>query len=57
MKKKDADKIAEAFKRLHCDHEWIDEGQYAEGHSEHYYQCRKCGKHRIDIPYDMKGGV
>ena len=43
-----------------CDTNWCRakaEGQYAEGHSEHYYQCRKCGKHRIDIPYDMKGGM
>lgn len=23
---------------------WIDDGQYAEGHSEHVYRCSECGK-------------
>ena len=27
--------------------EWIDEGQYAEGHSEHAYSCKNCGYHII----------
>lgn len=30
--------------------EWIDEGQYAEGHSEHAYHCKKCGYHIIELP-------
>lgn len=30
--------------------EWIDEGQYAEGHSEHAYFCKKCGYHIIELP-------
>lgn len=50
--------------------EWIDEGQYAEGHSEHAYRCKKCGYHIIEKPNmifenrfckycgaDMRGGV
>lgn len=27
--------------------EWIDEGQYTEGHSEHAYYCSQCEKHYI----------
>ena len=30
--------------------EWIDEGQYAEGHSEHAYICKKCGYQIIENP-------
>lgn len=30
--------------------EWIDEGQYAEGHSEHAYTCKKCGYQIIELP-------
>lgn len=30
--------------------EWIDEGQYAEGYSEHAYACKKCGYHIIENP-------
>ena len=30
--------------------EWIDEGQYAEGHSEHAYTCKKCGYQIIEKP-------
>lgn len=30
--------------------EWIDEGQYAEGHDEHAYRCKKCGYHIIEKP-------
>lgn len=30
--------------------EWIDEGQYAEGHSEHAYICKKCGYQIIANP-------
>lgn len=30
--------------------EWIDEGQYAEGHSEHAYSCKNCGYHIIELP-------
>ena len=26
---------------------WIDEGQYAEGHSEHAYRCSECEEHYI----------
>lgn len=26
---------------------WIDEGQYAEGHSEHAYYCSQCEEHYI----------
>jgi hypothetical protein len=26
---------------------WIDEGWYAEGHSEHAYRCSECDKHYI----------
>ena len=26
---------------------WIDEGFYAEGHSEHAYRCSKCDEHYI----------
>lgn len=26
---------------------WIDEGEYAEGHSEHAYYCSQCEKHYI----------
>ena len=26
---------------------WIDEGQYADGHSEHAYRCSKCEEHLI----------
>ena len=26
---------------------WIDDGQYAEGHSEHAYRCSKCDEHYI----------
>lgn len=32
--------------------EWIDEGQYAEGHSEHYYRCSECGGHIIELRVD-----
>lgn len=30
--------------------EWIDEGQYAEGHSEHAYLCKNCGYQIIELP-------
>ena len=30
--------------------EWVDEGQYAEGHSEHAYICKKCGYQIIENP-------
>lgn len=30
--------------------EWIDEGQYAEGHSEHAYICKNCGYQIIENP-------
>ena len=30
--------------------EWIDERQYAEGHSEHAYICKKCGYQIIKNP-------
>ncbi len=26
---------------------WIDDGQYAEGHSEHAYRCSECGENYI----------
>jgi len=26
---------------------WIDDGFYAEGHSEHAYRCSECGEHYI----------
>lgn len=29
---------------------WIDEGQYAEGHSHHAYRCSECGQHIIELP-------
>jgi len=29
---------------------WIDEGQYAEGHSHHAYRCSECGQHIIEFP-------
>lgn len=32
--------------------EWIDEGQYAEGHSEHFYRCSECGGHIIELRTD-----
>lgn len=32
--------------------EWIGEGQYAEGHSEHYYRCSECGGHIIKLRVD-----
>jgi len=32
--------------------DWIDEGQYAEGHSEHYYRCSECGGHIIALRVD-----
>lgn len=32
--------------------EWVDEGQYAEGHNEHYYRCSECGGHIIKIRVD-----
>lgn len=28
--------------------EWIDEGQYAEGHGHHAYHCKNCGYHIIE---------
>ena len=32
---------------------WINEGQYAEGHSERWYRCSECGGHIIEmIPDD-----
>ena len=30
--------------------EWIDEGQYAEGHSEHAYFCKNCNYEIIEKP-------
>ncbi|MCQ2319245.1 MAG: hypothetical protein MJZ90_10060 [Bacteroidales bacterium] len=30
--------------------EWIDEGLYADYHSEHAYRCKKCGWHIIESP-------
>ena len=27
--------------------EWIDEGFYADGHSQHAYRCSECGEHYI----------
>lgn len=30
--------------------EWIDEGQYADYHSEHAYMCTNCGRHIIESP-------
>lgn len=30
--------------------EWIDEGQYVEGHSEHAYICKNCGYQIIENP-------
>lgn len=30
--------------------EWIDEGQYAESHSEHAYICKNCGYQIIKNP-------
>lgn len=29
---------------------WIDEGQYAEGHTEHAYLCKNCGYQIIENP-------
>lgn len=50
--------------------EWIDEGQYAEGHSEHAYICKECGYQIVEKPSmifenrfckycgaDMRGGA
>ena len=31
---------------------WIDEGQYADGHSAHAYRCSKCGGHIIECRPD-----
>lgn len=31
---------------------WIDEGQYAEGHSEHAFRCSECGGHIIEYEPD-----
>lgn len=31
---------------------WIDEGQYAEGHSHHAYECSECGNHIIELKPD-----
>lgn len=31
---------------------WIDEGQYAESHSEHEFRCSECGGHIIEIRPD-----
>jgi len=31
-----------------CEHNWIDDGQYAEGHNEHSYHCSLCGDHKIE---------
>lgn len=39
------------FRREETGH-WIDDGQYAEGHSEHYYRCSECGGHIIAIRVD-----
>lgn len=33
---------------------WIDEGFYAEGHSEHAFMCSKCSKHYIGYAGDFK---
>lgn len=30
--------------------EWIDEGLYADYHSEHAYRCKRCGWHIIESP-------
>ena len=33
---------------------WIDEGLYAEGHSEHAYRCSKCDEHYIGYVGEYK---
>lgn len=33
---------------------WIDEGVYAEGHSEHAFMCSKCEKNYIGYARDLK---
>ena len=33
--------------------EWVDEGQYAEGHSEHAYTCKNCKTQIIEKPTNL----
>lgn len=49
------------------DGEWIEEGFYADGHSEHAYRCSECGEHYIgfcgefnfcpNCGVDLRGGL
>ena len=34
--------------------QWIDEGWYAEGHSEHAYRCSECDEHYIGYVGEYK---
>lgn len=34
--------------------QWIDDGQYADGHSEHAYRCSECDEHYIGYVGEYK---
>ena len=52
IKEKSKDDFLEICKTKEPQGEWIDEGQYAEGHSEHFYRCSECGGYIIALRVD-----
>ena len=63
LKQKEAYELAVKALEERPQGEWVDEGQYAEGHSEHAYLCKICGYQIIENRFckycgaTMKGGA